>query len=231
MFHKILTPEQLSYVFKINSIVIIAAHLALLLQQYYLPSYKYLESSIEIFDHISFFIVTFIVVSKILSIFIQSNKKLMHQRNLPLLMFEIFLITLTFFLLVITHFIKSDFIKFYSNEALKPVHTVKVISLLFFVAIMFVLELYKSLHEANPPINKKRIKDFLSSEIHIFIRQYFILFISFLGILHFKTLHKFAILALTQTESIGLYFIYTLMVMWILVIIYYFYKIKIHQKK
>ena len=226
MFHRFFTIQQLSRSFKIASSVAIVCLLAVLLQHRYLPHATILEKIIEIITHTSFFITALIVISQMLLIFTKNHRALIARYKLVACTIELFFTTLVLWLLAITHHIKIAFITYFSSESIAPVHSIKIMYLLIFIVIMLIIDLYNSIKK-DEKINDASIKKILSQETHIFIRQYFILCASLLGLLHFNKLHEFAISSSSYIWStLILYsdiFGYTIIIVWIIALVYYLY--------
>ena len=201
MFHRFFTSQQLSSYFKKATMVSISCLLIVLLQHHYLPSYTILEKFADFFSHISFLITALIVISQMLLLFTKNHPNLIARYKLAALAIELFLTLSVLWLLEITHHMKHTFITFYSDESIAPAHSKKIIYLLIFIVIMLFIDLYISVKKNNENINDDSIKEIVSEEVAIFVRQYLVICMSLIGLLHFKKLNEFAVLSSSYIHS------------------------------
>ena len=235
MFHRFFTTQQLAYYFRTATAVSITCLLSLLLQHHYAPHAANFEKIIGIFSHISFFITALIVISQMLLIFTKNHKKLIAQHKLAAVTIELFLTALAFWLLEITHHMKHNFVIFYSDESIAPAHSVKIIYLLIFIAIMLIVDLYNVIKKDDENMNDASIKKIISEETRMFIRQYLVICASLIGLLHFNRLSEFAVSATHEIKSSLVFysdiFGYFIVFVWIVTLAYYFYHSYQKRKK
>ncbi|MDP3788711.1 MAG: hypothetical protein Q8Q60_05355 [Candidatus Chromulinivorax sp.] len=226
MFKKIFTNKQLSLFFQIALIINIISAYCNLIVYHFFPDHKILKHIIDNFDHVGLFMICITIISQALFIFSERHQQFVTKYKILAISLEACICVFFIWLISIEDEIQSKTIIF-SSSLSQYDHSYKLAFTLIAIFIMISLNFYKTLK--NPMvINNESVPKMLGSIFRVVIRKHLIIFICFFGIIHFKTLHKFAQTLLHHSESSFLFDVslleFIIPIIWLLGIGYYIYQ-------
>jgi hypothetical protein len=191
MFKRIFTNEQLSYFFQIAIIINLTGLLLDVIVYRYFPDYSFLKLLCENLSNLSIFVVCLIIVSQTMFIFIQKHQTLTTRHKTTALTIGIIISTFLVWLLRIDNDLQEKFI-IYCSSLSQADHNNRAILVLIAICIMLLLNFYHT--DISVP-------QAIRATLHLFIRKYLLMFISFFGIFHLTKIHKFSLAFVNYTQS------------------------------
>lgn len=227
MFHHPLTYQKISDVFHIITLIAIINLLCKILQIYYFPDVYALEMIIQNISNVCLVMTKIILAGLACKFFINHYKSFTKKHKIIAVSI---IISMTMLISWIISMNKK--IRLYLF-IIKDMHGQNIGYFIFFVVCMLLIEIYYA-YQNHTKINRISIVKTLYKDIKFILYKYFIIAISYLGLVQITEIHKFAIASITIIKSMTKEYIITLITMlivvWISFFIYYLFNLFFHYE-